>query len=488
MKIELNVLSNSSIDDFCCSPAKFASFLTKGKFKQPAHIKEIDKYLMEMILGKYHKLIVNMPPRHGKSELISKYFPAWFLCHFPDKKIIFTSYNANFAKLWGLNVMEIIREYGNLYNIEIDKNLRSSSDFRIANHRGGMSAVGAGGAITGKGCDLLIIDDPIKNQMEANSQIIRDKIWDWFLATAYTRLEPDGLLVIIMTRWNDDDLCGRIIKKINSDSEDSWKTLIIPAIAETNDPLGRKENTALWEKRFSIKKLLDIKNTIGAYWFSALYQQRPAPKEGNIFNRNHFKYFSMKNYEIIYQKNEKIYSLNLNECRIYVSIDLAVNSKQTSDYTVAIVFAVNNENDIFILEIIRERFEGADHIELVKNIYAKWKPVLIGIEKVQYQLTLIQQSLRIGLPIIELIPDSDKVSRSLAIASRMRSGKVYFKENANWLNDFEDELLNFPLGRYKDQVDAFAYIARMIEPNSASLLPIGKKVSFVGRNSILSGR
>ncbi len=484
MMYEFNVLNNNNENSFCCSPAKFASFFTKGKFKIPNHIRLIDSFLMKMIFGKFSRLIVNMPPRHGKSELISKYFTAWFLCHFPDKKIIFTSYNAAFAKLWGLRTLEIIKNIGSSYGIEIDKNLKSPAEFKIAGRNGGMSSVGAGGTITGKGCDLLIIDDPVKNQSEANSQIIRDKVWDWFLSTAYTRLEPDGLVIIIMTRWHEDDLCGRILSKQNSEISTDWKTLIIPAIAEENDMLGRKLNEPLWEKRFNYTKLLEIKNTIGAYWFSALYQQRPSQKEGNIFNRKDFRYFSLENNIINFKhyNEQKIYRIG--DCSIYASIDLAVSSKQTSDYTVVIVFAVSPFKEIFILDVIRERFEGAEHVEMVKNVYAKWKPILIGIEKVQYQLTLIQQSLRIGLPVMELIPDSDKVSRSLAIANRMKAAMVYFKENAVWLADFEDELLSFPFGRYKDQTDAFSYIARMIEPNSGTI-PIGNKINR--KSSLLKG-
>ncbi len=481
---ELNVLNNNNEDSFCCTPANFAAFITKGRFKRPPHIQLISKYLMKMMFGKFSKLIVNIPPRHGKSELISKYFTAWFLCHFPDKRVIFTSYNANFAKLWGMKTLEIIKQVGNLYGIEIDKNMRAASDFKIAGRNGGMSAVGAGGSITGKGCDLLIIDDPVKNQSEANSQVIRDKVWDWFLSTAFTRLEPNGMVVIIMTRWHEDDLCGRILNKKNAELPNDWTSLIIPAISEENDILGRKINEPLWANRFNFAKLTEIKNTIGAYWFSALYQQRPSQKEGSIFNRKDFRYFAMENNIIRFRHYNENKLYNLSDCSIYASIDLAVSSKQTSDYTVVIVFAVSPFKEIFILDVIRERFEGAEHVEMVKNVYSKWKPILIGIEKVQYQLTLIQQSLRIGLPVMELIPDADKVSRSLAIANRMRSSMVYFKENAVWLSDFEDELLSFPFGRYKDQTDAFSYIARMIEPHS-NIIPIGNKI--IRSSSLLNG-
>ncbi|MBM2814668.1 MAG: hypothetical protein HW421_1430 [Ignavibacteria bacterium] len=486
-----------------CTPAWFAQNVSQGKWKLHPHLSLIDGILLKSIQGEYKRIIVNMPPRHGKSEFISGYFPAWYLGKFPDKKIILTSYNSRFAAVWGRKVRELIRNFGKEYfDVGIDDSCKAASGFRIAEHDGEMFCTGAGGTITGKGADLIIIDDPVKNDSQAHSPVISDNIWEWFKSTLYTRLEPNGIIIIIMTRWHDNDLCGRLLATSNfsipgnglisseynddcvkdnkkmenledgiSDLDyenEKWLYICLPAIADINDPLGRKPGEALWEKRFSIRKLNSIRRNIGSYWFSALYQQKPNPAGGGIFKRQYFKYFSADN-EFYYIKSDgKSHSsqsiFRIADCPVYASMDLATKASETSDYTVILIFAINDNRDIFVLDIIRERFDGADHIKLLHSVFERWHPILIGIESAQYQLTLVQTAQRKGMPVIPLKATKDKVSRSLPIAARLEAGSVYFREGAHWLDSFEDELLAFPKGTHDDQVDAFAYIAEIIQP------------------------
>jgi hypothetical protein len=197
------------------SPAEFAMSID-DKFQLPPHLDAINKMLIEATV-KPKRYIINMPPRHGKSELISKYFPAWYLLNNPEKRVILCSHTSTLAEYFGSQIIEIIENYNHDLDddkkLTIDKRNRSAKFFRFADHKGSLTCVGAGGTLTGKGADMLIIDDPVKNQEEAMSEVIRDKTCEWFTSTGYSRLEPNASLIIVMTRWHLQDLTGKIIDK-----------------------------------------------------------------------------------------------------------------------------------------------------------------------------------------------------------------------------------------------------------------------------------
>lgn len=449
------------------SPAHLAFGISNAKWFPAKHLLFINDKLIDAVKGNGKKLIVNMPPRHGKSELISKYFPVWYLNTFPHKKIILTSYEYSFATSWGRKCRDMIKGNPDLLNIRLKDKNAAIDNFSLP-EGGGMSCAGAGGAITGKGCDLLIIDDPVKNDAEAQSKTYRDKIEEWFYSTAYTRLEPNGTIVLIMTRWHEDDLSGRIINS----KKDKWDVIKLKAIADNDCPLGRLKGEALWRKRFNEKKLEKIRNNLGSYWFSALYQQEPSPSGGGIFKEEYIKYFheSFDSYNLIDQNK----SILKKHCQIYVTVDLAVSVSEKSDYTAACVFALTKENDLLLLNVIKKRIEGAGHFNFVAEIYKEYQPLLIGVEAVQYQLSLVQQLSNKGFPVKKLKADKDKISRALPVAAKMENGKVYFKKHSSWLDDFKTELLSFPNSQHDDQVDAFAYIEQLIR-NSGNSLPVSSK-------------
>ncbi len=456
------------------TPGLTAYKISKHKFTYPKHIAIIDKALLEIASGKNKRVIFNLPPRHGKSELISKYFPFWYLCNFPDKRIIFSSYEANFAQSWGRRVISLIDEYGNdLFGIKLKANPQTAAYFEIDNHNGSMSSVGAGGSITGRGADLIIIDDPIKNDEEANSLNQRDKLWDWFRSTVYTRLEPDGAIILIMTRWHEDDLCGRIINEFKNIDE-KWRVIKLPAIATEDDILGRNIGEALWEKRFNKNILFEKSKAMGEYWFNSLYQQRPQPASGGIFKRKYFRYFEQTENHFILTQGENERLIEIKSCKFFITVDLAISLATNADYTVLLVAAITNNNEIIVVDIIRKRVEANEHIEILKDIYMRYKPILIGIESVQYQSALIKNAASIGIPVKELKPDADKFTRALPMAAKIELGQVYFKKNANWLSDFENELITFPRAKHDDQVDALSYQIQLIN-YSTNTFPIGTK-------------
>lgn len=218
-------------------------------------------------------LVIEMPPRHGKSELVSKWLPPWYLSRWPNRRVILSSYEHQFARTWGRKGRDIIEEHGGRFGVFVKEDNSAANDWGTT-QGGGMLTAGAGGPMTGRGADLMIIDDPLKNAEEASSEVVRDGLWDWYQSTVSTRLEPGGKTVIIATRWHEDDLSGRIIR--NAEDRDGQKVTVLTAraLAEDDDILGRKPGEALWPERYDAEWLERKRNSMDTHWWLALYQQR----------------------------------------------------------------------------------------------------------------------------------------------------------------------------------------------------------------------
>jgi hypothetical protein len=231
--------------------------------------------------------MVNMPPRHGKSEMCSHWFPAWFLGTHPERRVILTSYEADYASSWGRKVRDALEEHGALFGVQVSRGSSAANRWDLAGHLGGMVTAGVGGPITGRGAHLLIIDDPVKNAQEANSPTTQARNWEWYQSTAYTRLEPGGVIVCIQTRWHEADLAGMILQHATGSGE-RWEVLDLPAIAERDERYGEWERAAgqaLWPERYDVDALNNIHRAIGDYYWLAEYQQQPQPPIGGYFWR-----------------------------------------------------------------------------------------------------------------------------------------------------------------------------------------------------------
>lgn len=413
-------------------------YATRMRYQIPPHINILNKKLLDVAGGRTKRLIVNMPPRHGKSELISKYFPAWYLGTYPNRRVILVSYEADFAASWGRKTKELLEEHGDdLFGIKLNRLSNASYRWDIAEHEGGLNATGVGGAITGKGANVLIIDDPVKNDEQANSKTYRDKTYEWFQSTAYTRLEPNGAVVIIMTRWHYDDLTGRLLA--NSNSNDKWEILSFPAIAKENDILGRKEGEALWVERFPVEKLYDIKNQIGSYWFSALYQQQPVATEYQIFKTEWWKEYS---------------DPPPRGSLIIQSWDTAFKEKEQNDFSVCTTWLLSGEG-YFLLDYWRARVLFPDLQKQVVMQYYKHRPNVVLIEDAASGQSLIQVLQReTKIPIKPIKAIKDKITRAHLVTPLIESGKVYLPKNAWFLADIINECSEFPYGAHDDIVDS----------------------------------
>lgn len=251
---------------------------TVTAFRIPPHIDFIaGEVAAACYAGESARIIVCAPVRHGKSELLSHYTPVWYLHHWRERRVMLGTYESGFGRSWGRKVRNTIREHGRALDVHLAEDSQAADKWDTP-QGGGMTTAGKDGGFTGKGANLLLLDDIIKNAEEANSLTIRDKAYEWLKSTALTRLEPNGICIITMARWHEDDPVGRLL----NDEGGRWRLINIPAIAEPGDVLGRKPGEPLWPERFDLAALKERKRDAGQYYWDALYQQKPPPAAGDL--------------------------------------------------------------------------------------------------------------------------------------------------------------------------------------------------------------
>jgi predicted phage terminase large subunit-like protein len=305
---------------------------------------------------------------------------------------------------------------------------------------GNYYAVGSGGSLTGRGANLIVLDDLVKGHAEAHSLTARASLQAWFESTHYSRLEPNGRIVLIMTRWHQDDLAGWLLRE---HAADGWRVISLPAIAEENDPLGRQEGAALWPARYPLETLERIREAIGSSAWLSLYQQRPSAAEGGIFKRDWWQF---------YDPDDEIEPL-----RIILSLDTAFSAKQSADYSVCEIWAECGDG-YYLLHVWRGRVEFPRLIFVANELAAQWSPHALLIEDAASGQSLIQ-ALRAStiLPVIPVKHQSrSKEARAAAASPMVEAGRVFLPREAPWLPAFLDELSSFPNGAHDDQVDALA--------------------------------
>ena len=452
------------------SPADFAGMVSRGRWVMADHLDLLNRHLLDVAEGRTTRLLITMPPRHGKSEFASKWFPAWYLGTHPDRRIILASYGAQFAAQWGRKVRDILVEHGpRLFDATIRRDTKAADAWEIAGHGGGMQTCGVGGPLTGKGADVLIIDDPVKNAAEANSETYRESTWDWYTSTAYTRLEPKGAVILIQTRWHEDDLAGRVLAQAKETGE-PWTILNLPAIAGDGDQLDRKPGEALWPERYSVKDLEGIKGVLGSYQFSALYGQSPVPDDGGLFRRSWFRYWSQA-VPGYYSLGPEGRAVRADQCRRFGTVDLAFSEKKEADYTVIAAWAVTPWSDLILLDLHRERMDAPRLQPSIRAMVEKWGLDYIGIEKVLGQSLVVHGARMDGLTVRSLIADVDKITRSIPAQVRMEAGQVYFPSGHPDLTAIEHELLTFPRGTHDDIVDVVSYGAAEVQRFGPAAMP-----------------
>lgn len=421
------------------------------------HLQRVEQFIASEGKTGIGRLIITMPPRHSKSLHVSHLFPPWVFGRNPDKEVIEASYGAELAEGWSLKVRTLMEseEYAAVFGkksmlekpVEVNAENRKVQSWNLKGFRGALHAAGVGGPATGKGAHLLIIDDPIKDREEADSETMREKVWDWYTSVARTRLMKGGAVIIMMTRWHEDDLVGRMVSR----QAEKWAVLNMPAIAEEGD-MYRKQGEPLWPEMFDLKALQDLKEDIGRRDWTALYQQQPTGDEGDVFMKDWFVYGNFPHKDEI--------------SKAFQVWDTALTEKKEGDYSSCATFFVTRDG-LFLADIYRAHLGLPQLKEMMKQKWAQWNSVFrisrIYVENKGSGISALQSLKKeTHMPLIPLEPmetemGKSKRARAEAAGGYIQAGRVVFKSGAPWLSDFENELLKFPHGRHDDMVDAFVY-------------------------------
>jgi predicted phage terminase large subunit-like protein len=411
-------------------------------YKIGPHHRKLARIFEEIAAGKKKRVVVNIAPRHGKSELISYLAPAWFLGKYPQKKVIMASHTADLAVNFGRRVRNLVgsESYKDIFpQIELQADSKSASRWGT-NFNGEYFAIGVGGALAGRGADLFIIDDPHSEQeaKQGRSDVFLPA-WEWFQSGPIQRLMPGGAIIVVMTRWSKLDLTGQIVNHmVKNDEAEEWEIVEFPAILESGVPL--------WPEFWSIEELLQKKASLDVRYWNAQYLQNPVSEEGALIKREWWK---------IWDKEDPP------TCEfIIMSLDAAQETNNRADYNALTTWGVffneevNNYN-IILLNAIKKRLEFPELKKLVLEEYQEWEPDAFMVEKKSNGAALYQEMRRMGVPVGEFTPGKgqDKTSRVNAVSDLFASGIVWAPDR-RWAKEVIEECNDFPSGANDDLVDS----------------------------------
>jgi len=448
-------------------PHTYAARMSKGRWKPYSHLSYLSRLIGPAIIRGGARYIVTIPPRHGKSELISHWVPTWYLDLFPEKRVILTTYEADFASHWGRQVRNEIQN-GDDMNVGIVDDSSAANRWNTT-EGGGMITAGVGGPITGRGGDLLLADDLIKNWKEAQSPVVRRNVQDWFRSTFYTRAEPNASIIVLMTRWHEDDPVGWL----QANYPGVWTEIRLPAIAEAEDPLGRAEGDALCPERYDVAALTDLKTTLGPHMFTGLFQQAPSPPEGNAIKKSWFKYWTP---ETLPPMDEVIQSW-----------DLSFDDTENSAFNVGEVWGRAGA-DCYLLDEVRERLDFPGQIHAIVAMTVKWPQARRKLVEKRANGAAAIKTLKKRVPgLLPIEPVGSKEMRVAAVTPMMQSGNVYLpdKKLFSWVGDRLEEYANFPKGTYKDRVDATSQALAYLETKAAKSSNLGMTIGSMTKSSLM---
>lgn len=458
------------------SPVAYAQHVSPWFERQP-HIDLLDDLIVKLTTdqlkdenGKViRRLAVSMPPRHSKSETISSHTPAWAVTKYPDWRVILAAYGSDFAEEWGRKARNHIEEHPE-FGLKVAQDSKAAKNWNLTSpNRGGMMTAGIGGPTTGKGANLLIIDDYLKDAKEAQSALVRKNQWDWWISVAKSRLEPGGYVIVLATRWHEDDLIGRFMQS----QPERWVYLNLPALAEDDDPLGREPGEALCPAWYDRDALLDIQSDEeDGKWFTALYQGHPTTSGGGTFKEASFRYWdrSESHYALKDGTGNVIY-VPVADCTRISTVDLAATLKTRSDWSVIATWDITPARQALLVDLVRVRIESAGHRDWLEGHYKRLKPKYAIVEKKTYGLTLLQGVYQDGMV---LKPgntgNDDKMANAIPAGNAMDKGRIYLPPAAlaPWLPAWVAEHVVFPNGAHDDQVDTTSMLAEEITTGALS--------------------
>jgi predicted phage terminase large subunit-like protein len=466
----------------------FTTFTYPKYLVEPAH-RLIAATLDRVVNGDLKRLMIFAPPQSGKSELASVRLPALWLGRRPEDPVMLASYAASLAEDKSRQVREIVEsaEYARLFpGVSTRRDSRAKNLWHLPGQRGSMRAVGIDGGGTGHGALLGLIDDPVKNWEQAQSQVYLDHAWEWWRTTFRPRIWEHGAIVLIQTRWSKQDLAGRIL----AEQGDEWEVLRLPALAEDqderainnkrlglpldlSDPLGREAGEPLCPRRFSRAALLALKRDVGSVAWAAEYQGIPSEAEGAHFKRAWFthRFHTSAAGDVYYlwpngKPNGRFHLAR--DCAIIVTVDPAASEKKTADRTGIGVFAVTPTGEILILDMIRERLGIEGIVPRLAGVCRQWQPIWVGMEADGFQVGVAREADRHpDIPtVLEMKSQGKgKLVRAHASVIRAEKGQIYLPEDAEWLESYTDEMVSFTGNEdpHDEAVDVTAYAVNGID-------------------------
>jgi predicted phage terminase large subunit-like protein len=405
--------------------------------------------------GEHDRLMISMPPRHCKSETVTVRYVAWRLIQEPSLRVVVACYSSVLAEKFSRKIRRICADAG----VAMSSERAAVADWET-DEGGGLRAVGVGGGVTGQGFDLLVIDDPVKSRLEAESHAYRERVWQWYGDDLYTRQEPGAAIVLIMTRWHQDDLAGRIMDQELESAEagertDGWRVLNLPAICENpqGDALGRQAGEALCPERFDVEQLERRRRAMGSASFAALYQGNPAAADGNVLQRSWWRYYDVP------PPPGAMTS-------IVCSWDLSFKASDGSDYVAGQTWGVC-EGRSYLLDRYHARADMPTAVAAIRAMALRWQPDRIIIEDAANGPAVIQTLQReTKLPVIGIRADTSKLARVHTVTPYIEAGMVELPSGQKWVEEFLDECSSFPVGAHDDEVDAMAQALRWILSNT----------------------
>jgi predicted phage terminase large subunit-like protein len=424
-------------------------------FEPAAHHRLIINGLEDIAFGVIDNLLIFAPPGSAKSTYVSHLFPSWYMAVHPTHNVLAATHSVEFAQRWGRKVRGDVRNNSLILGIEPDQSSQAADRWALTSG-GEYYGVGAGVGISGFRADLGLIDDPFGSREDAWSETVRAKRWDWYIDDFSARLKPAARRVIMHTRWHEEDIAGRVLEQINRGILNA-RVLSIPAIAEADDLLGRKPGELLWDdpKGYNYGAYLRQRRAESSpMMWSALYQQQPAPEEGDYFKSDWLR---------PYEKTPPRETL-----RIYGGSDYAVTA-DGGDYTVHAVVGLDPEGRMYLLDLWRKQAASDVWVEAFCDLVLKWRPMGWAEEQGQIKSGVgpfldRRQRERKAYVVREQFPTrGDKAIRAQSIRGRMALEGLYAPFNADWYPGFRSELLSFPAGKHDDQVDALGLIGQLLD-------------------------
>lgn len=403
--------------------------------------------------GEIKRLMIFMPPRHGKTQTVSRIFPAWFLGKNPNKRILAAGHTQSFATTeFAWHVFQNINNpiHAAVFpEFELSDDAAAKANWKTKKE-GAYFCAGLDAGFTGRGADIFIIDDPIKTAADAMSIVKRTSMKAWYQSVARTRLEPNAAIIIVQTRWHEDDLSGWLLNKDEHEELDDWWVLSLPAISE-EDEEWRPENAALWPARYPLKELESIKRKSDQRVWWAMYQQRPSAIEGYMCKRSWFKEYIWDPHKAT---DRNLIQVMTKPYRITASIDVALEEGKENDYSViGIYLEILSTGNHYKLDTFRQKVISTELFRLAKELCIYWQVTAVLIEDTSVSKAFCQQMETTELPIIRCPPEGGKEIRFQAVTPWIQAGKLWLPRFAAWREPYINELCAFPTAAHDDQVD-----------------------------------